>query len=95
MTSETRARTLEAFSATIDQLSAAVHYVAREWGDYGYRITGVEDMSWYVVRVSVRHSDGSRFAVLADKWGNVATALDDSDALAAQVRTMSERAAQS
>ena len=55
---------------TPDQLSAAGSYISREWGDYGYRIEGVETHTRAVTVFRVVAADGARFSVLADKWGN-------------------------
>jgi hypothetical protein len=55
---------------TTDQLGAAASYVAREWGDFGYRIEGIESPTSRVSLFYVRASDGSRFVVAADMWGN-------------------------
>ena len=55
---------------TPDQMSAAASYIAREWGDYGYRITNIESPTYLVSAFYVRHSDGSEFVILADRWGN-------------------------
>lgn len=53
-----------------DQLSAAGSYIAREWGDYGYRIEAIESPTGRVSVFRVCASDGSRFSVLADRYGN-------------------------
>lgn len=58
-------------SVTPDQLASAGSYIARGWGDWGYRIEEIETPA--LGRVSLFHvvaSDGSRFTVLADRWGN-------------------------
>ncbi len=57
-------------SITPDQLSAAGSYIAREWGDYGYRIERIESPTRAVSLFHVVASDGGRFIVAADKWGN-------------------------
>jgi hypothetical protein len=57
-------------SITPDQLSSAGSYIARNWGDYGYRIENIESPTRAVSVFHVVASDGSRFAVVADKWGN-------------------------
>ena len=57
-------------SITPDQLSAAGSYIAREWGDYGYRIENIESPTHRVSLFHVCASDGSRFTVAADRWGN-------------------------
>lgn len=53
-----------------DQLASAGSFIAREWGDYGYRIEDIESPTHAVSIFHVRHLDGSRFIVAADKWGN-------------------------
>jgi hypothetical protein len=58
-------------SLTADQMSAAAHYLAREWGDESrYRIEGIESPTLKVSLFRVVHADGSRFTIAADKWGN-------------------------
>ena len=59
-----------------DALSAAAHFVDREYGSYGYRI-GIAMSSGAVTAFEVAHFDGSRFNVLVDKWGNARTAPQD------------------
>lgn len=53
-----------------DQMSAAGSYISHEWGDYGYSIEGVESPSQRVSVFRVVASDGGRFSVLADRYGN-------------------------
>ncbi len=57
-------------SITPDQLASAGSYISHEWGDYGYRIEGIETRTHAVTVFRVCASDGSRFSVLVDKWGN-------------------------
>lgn len=57
-------------SITPDQLAAAGGYISRTWGDYGYRIEGIESATYAVSLFHVCASDGSRFIVAADRWGN-------------------------
>ena len=57
-------------SVSPDQLASAGSYVAREWGDYGYRFTGIESPASHVSVFRVQASDGSRFTVLVDRWSN-------------------------
>lgn len=57
-------------SITPDQLAAAGSYISHEWGDYGYRIEGIESPSPRVSVFRVCTSDGGRFSVLADRYGN-------------------------
>ena len=59
-----------AMSVTADQMSSAASYLRREWGDYGYRFEGIETWSHAVSVFRVSCFDGSRFAIVADKWGN-------------------------
>ena len=76
-------------SITVDQLASVAGYIAREWGDYGYTIEGIESPTHAVSLFHVRHSDGSRFIVAADKWGNCQKAADSpgyvSEALEAEL----------
>lgn len=55
---------------TPDQLSAAGGYIARNWGESGYAIEGIESPTTRVSHFHVVASDGSRFIVTADRWGN-------------------------
>lgn len=55
---------------TPDQMAAAGSYISHEWGDYGYSIEGVESPSQRVSVFRVVASDGGRFSVLADRYGN-------------------------
>jgi hypothetical protein len=57
-------------SVTPDQMASAGSYISHNWGDYGYRIEGVQTRTYAVTVFRVCASDGSRFTVLADKWGN-------------------------
>lgn len=59
-------------SVTADQLSSAAGYLVRNWGDYGYRFEGIESPSGAVSVFRVVCSDGGRFSIVADKWGNCA-----------------------
>lgn len=53
-----------------DQMFAAAGFISREWGDHGYRL-GCEYSSPFGSAVFlVRHSDGSEFRILVDRWGN-------------------------
>jgi hypothetical protein len=59
-------------SLSPDQMASAGSYIARNWGDFGYSIEEIESPG--LGRVSLFHvvaNDGSRFTVLADRWGNV------------------------
>lgn len=64
------------WSATTDQMGAAVGYLSREWGDHGYRIK--QDDRPGVFECS--HSDGSRFYISADAYGNTADVPDSTTA---------------
>ena len=55
---------------TAGQMSAASGYLTRNWGDYGYRFTGIESPTTKVSLFHVAFSDGSRFTIAADRWGN-------------------------
>ncbi len=57
-------------SVTADQMSSAAGHLARNWGDYGYRFEGIETRTRAVTVFRVCASDGGRFAIVADKWGN-------------------------
>lgn len=56
-------------SVTPDQLASAGSYIAHNWADYGYRIEGIETRTHAVTVFRVVASDGGRFSVVADKWG--------------------------
>lgn len=53
-----------------DQMHSAAGYLIRNWGDYGYSIEKIESPTRNVSVFHVVASDGSRFAIAADKWGN-------------------------
>jgi hypothetical protein len=57
-------------SISPDQLASAGSYISHEWGDYGHRIEDIESPSPRVSVFRVCASDGSRFSVLADRYGN-------------------------
>ena len=57
-------------SVTADQMSSAASYLIRNWGDYGYRFEGIETRTFAVSVFRVVCSDGGRFSIVADKWGN-------------------------
>ena len=52
-----------------DALIAAGGYVNREYGPTGYRFEAIECFG-PVTAFRVRCSDGGRFFVIADRWGN-------------------------
>ena len=81
-------------SVTADQMSSAAGYLVREWGDYGYRFEGIETRTYAVSVFRVVCSDGGRFAIIADKWGNTRH-LDthsSDDGLSEVIREMHEKA---
>jgi hypothetical protein len=57
-------------SVTADQMSSAAGYLVKNWGDYGYRFEGIETRTHAVSVFRAVASDGGRFAIVADKWGN-------------------------
>jgi hypothetical protein len=57
-------------SITPDQMAAAGSYIARSWGDFGYSIEKIESPTNRVSLFHVVASDGSRFIVAADRYGN-------------------------
>ncbi len=57
-------------SVTADQMSSAAGYLVRNWGDYGYRFEAIETRTYAVSVFRVVCSDGGRFSIVADKWGN-------------------------
>ena len=78
-------------SITPDQLSAAGSYISRTWGDYGYRIEKIESPTHRVSLFHVVCSDGSRFIVAADRYGNCHDVQPGSDPVAL-VREMHAKA---
>lgn len=54
---------------TVDAMMAAAGYLSRNWGDYGYRIGLAASVGSGGV-FSCSASDGSRFWIYADRWGN-------------------------
>lgn len=84
-------------SVTCDQMSSAAGYLARTWGDYGYRFEGIESPTSAVsVFRAVCTLDGGRFSIIADKWGNVRhlDTHNSDDGLAELVREMHAHATQ-
>lgn len=63
-------------SITPDQLHSAGGHITRTWGDYGYRIEAIESPTWAVSLFHVAASDGARFVVAVDKWGNTGGPVD-------------------
>jgi hypothetical protein len=59
-------------SITPDALWAAQSHLVKNWGDYGYRVTGFCQLSsriWVVCYVCT--IDGARFGALVDRYGTV------------------------
>lgn len=56
-------------------LSTIAAYVDSEYGSSGYRIMPLA-AGRHVASFQVMHSDGSRFEVMADEWGNAETLPD-------------------
>ena len=55
----------------LDAIIAAAARVQREWGDYGYSVERAEHgPSWGACTLHVVCSDGGRFTVAADRYGN-------------------------
>lgn len=82
-------------SVTADQMSGAAGYLVREWGDYGYRFEGIETRTYAVSVFRVVCSDGGRFCIVADKWGNAShldTHTDNEAGLAELVAEMHAKA---
>lgn len=76
-----------------EQLAAAGGYIAREWGDHGYRIEGITSPTRLVSVFRVAAADGARFAVAADRYGNCADLSDDSSGWPAVITGMHQAAA--
>lgn len=83
-----------ALSATPDQISSIGAYIAREWGDYGYRIENMESPTRAITVAHVVHSDGSRFMVAGDRYGQCqqVTSIDKDDETFSEVLAMHARA---
>lgn len=64
----------------VDAYMAAGGYLSRNWGDHGYRIgyVGQYGTETHPYLFSCSHSDGSRFFLVSDRWGNVAEWKDES-----------------
>jgi hypothetical protein len=58
-----------------DAVIAAIAHLHREWGDYGYWIEKIEEIEEGPLRggatIHVVHSDGSRFTISADAYGQI------------------------
>ena len=82
-------------SVSPDQLASAGGYIAREWGDHGYRIEAITSPTHAVSVFSVVCcGDGARFAVAVDRWSNCEELPDDPAAREANIRAMHDRATQ-
>lgn len=78
---------------SVEAMGAAAAFLARDWGDCGYRI-GVEAASGGFGWFRCSASDGSEFHVVADRWGNTRAAHDGegfADAAARLTREVSEQ----
>lgn len=76
-----------------DQMAALGGWVGREYGDYGYVFEYLHSITGAVTLAQVRHFDGSRFIVAADKWGQVRRVDNASvETLAADIAAMHEAA---
>lgn len=53
-----------------EQLHAAASHIERNYGHYGYAVEIIESPTAMVSLFHVVHSDGSRFIVAADRYGN-------------------------
>jgi len=56
-------------NASVEALGALASYVAHEWGEYGYRFEYIAPWDGRGVIGTVCHSDGSRFAVGVNRYG--------------------------
>jgi len=57
---------------TLEAIRSAAGHVAREWGEYGYRVERAEQgPTRGAATLHIVHSDGSRFSVTADAYGNI------------------------
>lgn len=62
-----------------DTMATAGRYLAREWGEHGYRLA-VEAADYAGTAVFVAaSSDGGRWRFMVDRWGNVADLPDRRD----------------
>jgi hypothetical protein len=53
-----------------DSLRACIGHLSREWGEYGYYIDETRRIGWSgAAAIHVRHFDGSRFWIAADRYG--------------------------
>jgi hypothetical protein len=64
---------------TLDAISGAIGAVRKHWGDYGYRVgIAVSNYAGSII-VEVVHSDGSRFNLKSDRFGNVSQWNDSTE----------------
>ncbi len=54
----------------LDALASIASKVQREWGDYGYRVHGIEGHGYGSALAMVGASDGSIFYVGSTEYGN-------------------------
>jgi hypothetical protein len=62
-----------------DAMGAAAAFLSREWGQSGYRLSCRGCIAPRVALFDCVHSDGSRFRIVADSWGNTHALPDDDD----------------
>jgi hypothetical protein len=67
-----------------DALQAAARLVDDEWGGHGY-VMGIARGDGTVAIFEVVHFDGSRFNIVADKYGNARPVSEDADAARVEV----------
>jgi hypothetical protein len=72
-----------------DALAAIAGMVEREWGASGYRFESVTEWGFRGAVGTVVHSDGSRFAVASDRWGNTGHGDTPEQAVVGIARTVS------
>ncbi len=85
---------MSSISVSPDQLASAGSYIAREWGDHGYRVEEITSPTHAVSVFSVVCGDGARFAIAADRWSNCEELPDDPAAREAKIRAMHAHATQ-
>ena len=59
-----------------DTMATAGRYLAREWGEHGYRLAVEAVDSAGVAVFMATSSDGGRWRFMVDRWGNVADLPD-------------------
>ncbi len=66
-----------------DAIACIMSKVFRDWGSYGYTITGLESpVGGKAALAEVSHADGSVFYVGATRYGNTVHAEDRDEAIA-------------